>query len=102
DLKKQTAGDFVFLANGGALASTLPAAESARITEQYHRDPNLQRLNLAGGEFAVLGGTLRDIEGTPVGDLLTVQTFDSIRRDMDALLRKVVLVVVSAILGGLR
>jgi signal transduction histidine kinase len=102
DLKKQTAGsDFVFLANGGAVASTLPVAQSARIAERYHRDPNLQRLNLAGGEFAVLGSTLRDIDGTPVGDLLTVQTFDSIRRDMDALLRKLVLVWAAAILGGL-
>ena len=101
DLKKQTAGDFVFLANGGAVASTLPDAQSARIAEQYHRDPNLQRLNLAGEEFAVLGSTLRDIDGTPVGDLLTVHTFDSIRRDMDALLRKLVLVWAAAILGGL-
>jgi signal transduction histidine kinase len=102
DLKKQTAGsDFVFLANGGAVASTLPAAQSARIAQQYRRGPNLQRLDLADGEFAVLGSTLRDIEGAPVGDLLTVHTFDSIRRDMDALLRKLVLVWAAAILGGL-
>jgi signal transduction histidine kinase len=101
DLKKQTAGDFVFLANGGAVASTLPAAQSARLAEQYRRGPNLQRLDLADGEFAVLGSTLRNIEGAPVGDLLTVHTFDSIRRDMDALLRKLVLVWAAAILGGL-
>jgi signal transduction histidine kinase len=102
DLKKQTAGsDFVFLANGGAVASTLPAAQSARIGELYHRDPNLRRFELAGGEFAVLGTTLRNIEGAPVGDLLIVHDFDSIRRDMDALLRKLVLVWAAAILGGL-
>ncbi len=102
DLKKQTSGgDFVFLANGGAVASTLPAAQSARIAERYHRGPNLQRLDLADGEFAVLGSTLRNIEGAPVGDLLTVHTFDSIRRDMDALLRKLILVWAAAILAGL-
>jgi signal transduction histidine kinase len=102
DLKKQTAGsDFVFLANGGAVASTLPAAQSARIAAQYRRGPNLERLDLADGEFAVLGSTLRDIEGAPVGDLLTVHTFDSIRRDTDALLRKLVLIWAAAILGGL-
>jgi signal transduction histidine kinase len=102
DLKKQTAGsDFVFLANGGAVVSTLPADEAARIAAQYRRTPNLQSLNLPGGEFAVLGSTLRNIEGAPVGDLLTVRTFDSIRRDMDALLRKLVLVWAAAILGGL-
>jgi signal transduction histidine kinase len=102
DLKKQAAGsDFVFLANGRAVASTLPAGQNARIAEQYHRDPNLQRLDLADGEFAVLGSTLRNIEGAPVGDLLTVHSFDSIRRDMDALLRKLVLVWAAAILAGL-
>ena len=100
DLKKQTT-DFVFLANGGPVASTLPAAQSAHLAAQYRRGPNLQRLDLADGEFAVLGTTLRDIEGTPVGDLLTVNSFDSIRRDMDALLRKLVLVWATAILGGL-
>jgi signal transduction histidine kinase len=102
DLKRQTAGsDFVFVANGGAVASTLSAAQSRGIAERYHRDPNLQRLDLANGEFAVLGSTLRNIEGTPVGDLLIVHTFDSIRRDMDALLRKLVFVWAAAILAGL-
>jgi len=102
DLKRQTAGsDFVFVANGGAVASTLSAERSRGIAERYHRDPNLQRLDLANEEFAVLGSTLRNIEGAPVGDLLIVHTFDSIRRDMDALLRKLVLVWAAAILAGL-
>ena len=102
ELKKQTAGsDFVFIANGRAVVSTLPAMQSARIVDQYHRGPNLERLDLANGEFAVLGSTLRNIEGAPVGDLLTVRTFESVRRDLDALLRKLVLVWAAAILTGL-
>jgi signal transduction histidine kinase len=102
DLRKQTAGsDFVFIANGIAVASTLPAAQNQRIVERYHRGPNLQRLDLADGELAVLGSTLRNIEGAPVGDLLTVRTFESIRRDLDALLRKLVLVWAAAIITGL-
>jgi signal transduction histidine kinase len=91
----------VFIANGVAVVSTLPAAQSARIADQYHRGPNLQRLDLADGEFAVLGSTLRNIEGAPVGDLLTVRTFESVRRDLDALLRKLVLIWAAAILSGL-
>jgi signal transduction histidine kinase len=101
-LKQQTAGsDFVFIANGVAVASTLPAGQSALIARQYHRDPHIQRLDPADGEFAVLGSTLRDIEGAPAGDLLIVHSFDSIRRDLDALLRKLVLVWAAAILTGL-
>ncbi len=102
DLKKQTGGgDFLFLASGNTLASTLPASQSARIAEQYRRGPNLQHLDLGNGEFAVLGSTLRNIEGAPVADLLTVQTYDLIRRDMDTLLRKLVLIWAAAILAGL-
>jgi signal transduction histidine kinase len=102
DLKKQTAGsDFLFLANGGAVASTLPQAQSVQLAARYRRDPNLQRIDLSDGEFAVLGSTLRDIEGAPLADLLTVHTFDSIRRELDALLRRLVLVWAAAILTGL-
>jgi signal transduction histidine kinase len=102
DLRNQTAGsDFVFIANGIAVASTLPAAQNERIVERYHRGPNLQRLDLASGELAVLGSTLRNLEGAPVGDLLTVRTFESIRRDLDALLRKLVLIWAAAIITGL-
>jgi len=102
ELRKQTAGgDFLFIANGAVLASTLPAGESARIAQQYRRSSNLQRFNLPGGEFAALGSALRNIEGAPVGDLLTVHTFDTIRRDLDTLLQKLILVWAAAILAGL-
>jgi signal transduction histidine kinase len=102
ELKKQTAGsDFILVANGVAVASTLPATQSAPVVQQYRRGPNLQDLDLPNGEFAVLGTTLRNIEGAPVGDLLTVHTFESIQRDLDALLRKLVLVWAAAIVTGI-
>lgn len=102
ELKKQTAGsDFVFLANGSAVASTLPVKQSAQLAERYRRNSGLQRVDLADGEFAVLGSTLRDIEGAPLGDLLTVETFDAIHGDIDALVRRLVLVWAAAILTGL-
>ena len=42
----------------------------------------------ADGEFAVLGSTLRNIEGAPVGDLLIVHSFESIQPRSRALQRK--------------
>ncbi len=101
DLQKQTAGDFIFIASGAIVASTLPTAQSARIAERYRRVPNLQRIDLGDGEFAVLGSTLHNIDGAPMGDLLTVHTFDTIRRELDGLLQKLVLVWAAAILAGL-
>ena len=101
ELRQQTGGsDFVFVARGQVVASTLPAAQSRLIAAQYRREPKLQRLGLAGGEFAVLGNTLRSIEGNPAGDLLVVRTFDSIQRNLDALLRNLVLIWAAAIVAG--
>jgi len=102
ELSQQTGGsNFVFVAGGIVVASTLPSAQSKMIAAQYRRGPKLQRLGLADGEIAVLGNTLRNIEGIPVGDLLVVRTFDSIRRNLDALLRNLVLIWAAAILAGL-
>jgi signal transduction histidine kinase len=102
DLKKDTTGsDFIFVVNGAAVASTLPAAQSTAIARQYRRNSELQRLSAGQGEFAVLGSTLRNIEGAPAGDLLVVRSFDSVSRDLNALLRKLVLIWAAAIFAGL-
>ena len=102
ELKQQTGGsDFVFVANGSVLASTLPASQSAPIALQYRRSAKLQRIGLPGGEVAVLGNTLRNIDGVPAGDLLVVRSFESIRHNLNALLRNLVLIWAAAILAGL-
>lgn len=102
ELKRQTGGsDFVFLAGGMPLASTVAPAQSSRIAQQYRRQTALQHVNLPDGELAVLGTTLRNIEGAPVGDLLIVHSFDAIRKNLDALQRKLFLIWAAAILAGL-
>jgi len=103
DLKNRTGGsDFVFLENGRPVASTLTPAETAQIAREYRRGAGLQHLDLArGGEFAVLGSTLRDIAGAPAGDLLIVHNFDAIARDLRSLEWKLLLIWAAAILGGL-
>lgn len=102
ELKMQTGGsDFVFVANGMAIASTLSSERSHDIARQYRRGDKLQRMTLAGADFAVLGSPLPNVEGFPAGDLLVVRTFDSIRRNLDPLLIKLVLIWAAAILASL-
>lgn len=102
ELKLQTGGsDFVFVANGTPVASTLSPERSKDIARQYHRGDKLQRMTLVGNDFAVLGSPLRNIEGFPAGDLLVVRTFDSIRRNLDPLLFKLLLIWAAAILASL-
>lgn len=105
-LKEQTGGsDFVFLANGKVLASTLTEAESGQIANQYRRESKPQRLEIAGDEYAVLGSPLRQIAGEGAaglaGDLLIVHTFDAIRHNLDSLQEKLFLIWAGAVLAGL-
>lgn len=102
ELKQETGGsDFVFLAGGKPLASTVALEQSREIAQRYRRRAALQRVQIADGEFAVLGTTLLSIGGVPAGDLLIVHTFDAIRRNLDALQRKLLLIWAGAILAGL-
>ena len=83
DLKDHTGGsDFIFLAGGVPVASTLNDAETLPILEQYRRGSGLEELGIADRSFAVLGTVLRDITGAPVGDLLILHNFDSVARDL--------------------
>jgi signal transduction histidine kinase len=102
DLKDRTGGsEFVFLAGGLPVTSTLGEAETRRIAEQYRRSSDVQDLRLPNGEFAVLGAMLRDFSDAPVGDLLILHNYDSIRRDLNALESRLLLIWVAAVIAGL-
>lgn len=101
DLKARTGGsDFIFVQNGIAIASTLPAAETKQIADQYRRGSAIQHLELPGREFAVLGSALRDVAGAASGDLLLVHNFDAIRRDLNDLQMKLLLIWIASIMAG--
>jgi signal transduction histidine kinase len=102
DLKERTGGsDFVFLANGTPIASTLPPDETKQIAIHYTRGTQLQHVQMPGGDFAILGSTLRNIEGGPAGDLLIVHSFEPISRNLASLQRNFFLIWAAAVLGGL-
>jgi signal transduction histidine kinase len=102
DLRERTGGnDFLFIASGKPLATTLSTAESLRIAREFRRGSELQNIDLAEGKVAVLGSTLRDFAGNPVGDLLIVHNFDIVQRDLEALETKLFFIWAAAVIGGL-
>ncbi len=102
DLRERTGGsDFVFLAMGRAVSSTLKPEETARLAREYRRGTGLQRIRLSGREFAVLGTPLHDISGAPAGDLLIVHNFDAITRDLNSLQNQLVVIWAAAVIAGL-
>lgn len=102
ELQQQTGGsDFMFLAGGKALASTLTPSESGRIAALYRRGAALQRIGASDSEFAVLGSPLLDMRGAPAGDLLIIQDFAGIRNSLDAMQQKLLIIWLGAVLAGL-
>lgn len=102
DLKNRTGGsDFVFLASGRPVASTLGESDTKQIAMQYRRGSGVQHLELPNRQFAVLGSTLRDIGGAPAGDLLIIHNLDAIQRDLESLQTKLLFIWAAAILAGL-
>jgi signal transduction histidine kinase len=101
DLKDHTGGsDFIFLAGGIPIASTLNDAETRPILRQYRRGFGLEELKISNRSFAVLGTVLRDITGAPVGDLLIIHNFDSVGRDLNALETRLFQIWIAAVLAG--
>jgi signal transduction histidine kinase len=102
DLKNRTGGsDFVFLAGGIPVASTLSEGETRPIVNEYRRGSGVQDLELPNREFAVLGTTLHDLSGAPAGDLLILHNFDSIRRELKDLETRLFVIWAAAVLAGL-
>jgi signal transduction histidine kinase len=89
ELKAQTGeSDFVFLANGKPVASTLDAGATAQVVAGRNR-------------YAVIGSPLLDMHGAPVGEILIVKSFDAARRRMATLQNNLILTWLAAILAGL-
>jgi signal transduction histidine kinase len=83
DLKKATGGsDFVFLAQGKIIASTLPPAA-------------------ATGDYARFVTPLLDVEGQPVGELRILRPFDAAHNRIDSLRTTIVVLWAIGLLSGL-
>ena len=93
--------DFVFLANGGAVASTLPGGAKCAIARAISPRPKSAASRSGGWGIRGSGKHAAQHRGRSRGRSADRATFDSIRRDLDALLRKLVLVWAAAILAGL-
>jgi signal transduction histidine kinase len=102
DLKEKTGGsDFVFVAGGKTLTSTLPENESRQIALAYRNGREVQELDTVGGRMAVLGSPLRDIGNAQAGELLIVHTFDAVSQSIELLESHLLLIWAAAVVTGL-
>ena len=101
-LKESTGGsDFCFLSGGVVVASTLNPGASAQIQSMASPANSLQRIAAGDVQYTMLGSTLLDIAGQPVGELRILRSFESARRRIEDLRRNIVLIWLLAVLVGL-
>ena len=102
ELKAETGeSDFVFLARGTPVASTLDEATTAELAAAKLEAQGLTRVTAGRNQYAVIGSPLRDMQGAPVGEILIVKSFDSARRRMATLQSNLIFTWLAAILAGL-
>jgi signal transduction histidine kinase len=100
ELKTSTGGsDFVFLALGHVVASTLDAPVQREIEAERLAAGQAQRVSLAGSDYYQVSKMLADVEGNPIGELRILR-FDAARSRIAAMRAHLVESWIAAMLAG--
>jgi|SRR5579871_539649 len=100
ELKTSTGGsDFVFLAHGHVVASTLDAPVEREIEAGRLPSGQAQQVSLAGSNYYQGFQVLADVEGNPIGELRILR-YDAARSRISALRVRLVETWIAAMLAG--
>ena len=100
--KKSTGGsEFVFLADGKVIASTLNPRATSELTRHIAAGWKGGRISDGVFEYAPLMKPLIDVENKPIGELWILRSFESSRQRIAALRRDMVLIWLCAVMAGL-
>jgi signal transduction histidine kinase len=99
ELKSATGGsDFVFLAHGAVVASTLdPAAERALPADSSSQ----QQVALLGSDYLQMAFPLTDVDGNPVGELRILRSFEGALNQITAVRSRLAVLWLGAVLAGI-
>jgi len=101
-LKESTGGsDFCFLAGDQVIASTLDDPSIAHIQAAQPSQENLQLIDTGHGEYTMLQTPLLDVQGSAIGQLRILRSFEGARQHLAALRRNIVVIWIFAVLVGL-
>ena len=99
-LKATTGGsEFLFLSHGVVVASTLSTSDSAIIARQLASSPTVVRTGSSA--FAPLLTPLKDLQGSPVGQLAILHSVDAANQEITNLRRNIGLLWLVSLLAGL-
>ena len=101
-LKQATGGsDFIFLAEGRTIASTLAASATEMASPAQLEADEPVHVQIAGSEYLQVASTLADMDGRPIGELRILRSFEAARSRIDTLRRNMIALSLVAILAGL-
>jgi signal transduction histidine kinase len=101
ELKDSTGSDFVFVAEGKVIASTLDRTPAQRLPAVMLDRNRLDQVRLGDSEYSELARPLTDLQGNSVGEIRILRSFDAARSSIDALRTNIVLIWAAGILIGL-
>ena len=96
-LKDQTGGsDFVFVAGGRVVTSTLPPGVDASLTSRL-----IENRSNPSDDYLSLATPLLDVRGQPIGQLFILRSFEAARQRISALRTEIIALWLSTIAGAL-
>ena len=96
-LKDQTGGsDFVFVAGGRVVTSTLPRDVAASLTPRL-----IENKSNPSEDYLSLATPLLDVRGEPIGQLFILRSFEAARQRISALRTEIIALWLSTIAGAL-
>ncbi|MCC6861779.1 MAG: HAMP domain-containing protein [Bryobacterales bacterium] len=102
ELKHSTGGsEFLFLSGGQALASTLNARATEEIVRRAAARESGGRISDGVIEYAPLVTPLAGIDGSPVGELWILRSFEGAAQRIAALRRDIIVIWLLSVLAGL-
>ncbi|MCE5310654.1 MAG: HAMP domain-containing protein [Acidobacteriales bacterium] len=101
-LKQSTGGsEFVFEASGRVIASTLDSKATAAVVKSLEANPALRQVSDGANAFAPLITPLQDVDGRPVGRLVILRSFETVRQHLQILRRDIILLWLLSMGAGL-
>lgn len=101
-LKQATGGsDFIFLAGGRAVASTLSLNGATIPPVAQTGSDELMHVTVGGLEYLQVAGALADMDGHALGELRILRSYEAARHRIESLRRNMIGVSLVAILSGL-
>ncbi len=98
-LKRDTGqSDFLFVAGGRVVASTLPGSLSEALARESGSVAGFRRVHAIDEDYGVIRSSLHSVAGKTVGDLLIIRSFGAVHESLAALQRNLIMTWLAAIL----